>query len=75
MRLRVNFIDRPGHLIEAGSVIPDGTKLPLWVIRKHRCSEQEGRQICEDRKLLRERRAKEKALALENAKQRLGLQI
>jgi hypothetical protein len=62
LRLGVNYIEH-GHFVEAGEVIPPGFHVPQWVIQKHRISEEEGLQLCEDRRLHREAVARRKASA------------
>jgi hypothetical protein len=71
MKLGVNFIHR-GHFWMAGEEVPNHL-IPAWLARKHKIDEATAAMLREDVRLLRERRAKEKEVALEAAKRKLGL--
>jgi hypothetical protein len=74
LRLNVNFIWH-GKFVDAGEEIPAhmAGHVPAWCVKKHSIRLPEALRLCEDRHLLRERRAKEKAVALEAARRKLGL--
>jgi hypothetical protein len=59
MRLRVNLISKRKYF-EAGTEVPD-SYVPDWCRIKHRCSDVEARQICEDRNLRRQAVAQQRA--------------
>jgi hypothetical protein len=73
--LNVNYIYGNGRFIEAGDPVPDGVNLPAWVIRKHRIGAQEAFQLREDKRLRREKVAREKQAKVEAAAKKLGLKI
>ena len=62
LRLGVNLLER-GRFVEAGEIVPGDFHVPAWCIQKHRLTEEEGLQLCEDRRLHRERVSRRKAEA------------
>jgi hypothetical protein len=74
MRLNCNFIWR-GKFVAAGEEIPAYMvgHVPRWAVKKHAISLNEALRLCEDRRLLREKVARQKAAAIEAAAKKIGL--
>ena len=62
LRLSVNLLER-GKFLEAGEIVPGDFHEPAWVVARHRLTEEEGVQLCEDRRRHREQVAQRKAEA------------
>ena len=62
LRLGINLLEH-GKFLEAGEIVPSNFHVPGWVLEKHRLTEEEGRQLCEARRLHREAVARRKAEA------------
>ena len=62
LRLGINLLEH-GRFLEAGEVVPGDFHVPAWVVARHRLTEEEGLQLCEDRRLHREQVARRKAEA------------
>ena len=62
LRLGINLLEH-GKFLEAGEVVPPHFHVPSWVVAKHRLTEEEGIQLCEDRRLWREQVERRKAEA------------